>query len=62
MEDDLQQRVIFPLTTRYSTGDDSSSDPAVNGEAKGVGISAQKNAAKELAAKEALANLGLTVG
>ncbi|EJF67109.1 hypothetical protein BD309DRAFT_641104 [Dichomitus squalens] len=34
----------------------------INGEVKGVGISAQKGAAKDLAAKEAMANLGLTIG
>lgn len=34
----------------------------VHGEEKGVGVALQKGAAKDLAAKQALANLGLTVG
>ena len=36
-------------------------DLLVIGEVKGVGISAQKGAAKDFAAKEALINLGLAV-
>ncbi|KAI0715084.1 hypothetical protein C8Q76DRAFT_729540 [Earliella scabrosa] len=34
----------------------------INGEQKGVGIAAQKGAAKDLAAREALVNLGLLTG
>ena len=42
---------------------DMTHDPIlVNSEAKGVGIAAQKGPAKEEAAKQALANLGITVG
>ena len=41
---------------------DSCSDNLVNSEAKGVGIAVGKGAAKEIAAKDALTNLGLLVG